>query len=101
MKKNTLIILIIGLVLAQIAIIVYSYTTDNKAVVKDDYIAVFKGESGETVNSTYLYVSKKKNKKKFTYINTTSTYSGYDSTNWNEKITKTGTLKKKIQIQII
>ena len=52
MKKNTLIILIIGLVLAQIAIIVYSYTTDNKAVVKDDYIAVFKGESGETVNST-------------------------------------------------
>lgn len=99
MKKNAVIILIIGLILAQVAIIAYSYINDDKAVVKDDYIAVFKSESGESVNATYLYVTKKKNKKKkYTYINTKSTYSGYDSTNWTEKITKTGTLKKRKKI---
>ena len=99
MKKNAVIILLIGLILAQIAIIAYSYINDDKAVVKDDYIAVFKSESGESVNATYLYVTKKKNKKKkYTYINTKSTYSGYDSTNWTEKITKTGTLKKRKKI---
>ena len=99
MKKNAVIILLIGLILAQVAIIAYSYINDDKAVVKDDYIAVFKSESGESVNATYLYVTKKKNKKKkYTYINTKSTYSGYDSTNWTEKITKTGTLKKRKKI---
>lgn len=99
MKKNAVIILIIGLILAQVTIIAYSYINDDKAVVKDDYIAVFKSESGESVNATYLYVTKKKNKKKkYTYINTKSTYSGYDSTNWTEKITKTGTLKKRKKI---
>ena len=99
MKKNAVIILIIGLILAQVTIIAYSYIYDDKAVVKDDYIAVFKSESGESVNATYLYVTKKKNKKKkYTYINTKSTYSGYDSTNWTEKITKTGTLKKRKKI---
>ena len=99
MKKNAVIILIIGLILAQVAVIAYSYINDDKAVVKDDYIAVFKSESGESVNATYLYVTKKKNKKKkYTYINTKSTYSGYDSTNWTEKITKTGTLKKRKKI---
>ena len=99
MKKNAVIILIIGLILAQVAIIAYSYINDDKAVVKDDYIAVFKSESGESVNATFLYVTKKKKKKKkYTYINTKSTYSGYDSTNWTEKITKTGTLKKRKKI---
>ena len=99
MKKNAVIILIIGLILAQVAIIAYSYINDDKAVVKDDYIAVFKSESGESVNATYLYVTKKKNKKKkYTYINTKSTYSGYDSTNWTEKITKTGTFNKRKKI---
>ncbi len=98
MKKNAVIILLIGLILAQVAIIAYSYINDDKAVVKDDYIAVFKSESGESVNATYLYVTKKKKKKKYTYINTKSTYSGYDSTNWTEEITKTGTLKKRKKI---
>ena len=54
MKKNALIILIIGLVIAQIAIIAYAFTNENEQIVKDDYVAVFKGESGETVHSTYL-----------------------------------------------
>lgn len=98
MKKNTLVIIIISLILAQAAIIAYSYTTDNEMIVKDDYIAVFKGESGETVNSTYMYVKKKKKKKVYSYINTTSNLSGYDSTNWTEKITKKGKLKKRKKI---
>ena len=38
MKKNALIILIIGLVLAQIAIIAYATTTETKGIVKDDYV---------------------------------------------------------------
>ncbi len=100
MKKNALIILIIGLVIAQIAIIAYAFTNENEQIVKDDYVAVFKGESGETVHSTYLYVTKKgkKKKKKYSYINTISKLSGYDSTNWKEEIVKQGTLKKKKKI---
>lgn len=98
MKKKTLIILFVGLILAQIVIITYSYVTEEKPIVKDNYVVVFKGETGETVNSTYLYVKKKKKKKKYSYINTQSKLSGYDSTNWSEEITKTGTLKSRKKI---
>lgn len=98
MKKRYLILLIIILLVSQIGIITYSYINDDPATVSTDFIAAFKGESGEVVYSTYLYQKKKKKKKTYTYINTVSTLSGYDSTNWNEEIIKKGKLKKKKEI---
>ena len=103
MKKRYLITLIILLLISQIFIVVYSYNKDNNGPVSTDCLAVFKGESGEKVYSTYLYVDTKgkkgkKKKKKYRYINTISTLSGYDSTNWNEEIVKKDKLKKRKKI---
>lgn len=98
MKKTYLIALAIILVIIQIIFVVYSYNQDNSIKLSNDYLAVFRGETGEKVNSTYLYVKKKGKKKTYKYINTVSTLSGYDSTNWDTKITKKGTLKKKKDI---
>lgn len=104
MKKRYLFtILAVLIVITQIIFVVYSYNQDNDIEFSDDYIAVFKGETGERVDSTYIYLKvkekgkgkKKKKEYKYKFINTTSTMEGYDSTNWNEKITKKGTLKKK------
>lgn len=98
MKKSFWITLIICFILTQVAVISYITVKDSTEIVDNNYIAVFRGETGETVYSTYLYVSKKGKKKTYSYINTTSTSYGYDSTNWDEEITKKGTLKKRKQI---
>jgi hypothetical protein len=102
MKKRYFILLAVLIVIIQVIFVVYSYNQDNDIELSNDYVAVFKGESGERVNSTYVFVKKKGRgkKKKYTYkyINTVSTMEGYDSTIWNEKITKKGTLKKKKKI---
>ena len=103
MKKKTLIVLGILILISQIFIIIYTYNNDNKNEFSNDYMAVFKNETGERVYSTYLYVDTKgkkgkKKKKKYRYINTISTLSGYDSTNWNEEIVKKDKLKKRKKI---
>ena len=96
MKKRYLISIIIIFIISQIAIITYSYKQNVQSIVTDDYIAVFKGEEGEKTYSTYVY--QKKKKKTYSYINTVSYSSGYDSSNWTEKTTKKGKLKKKKDI---
>ncbi len=108
MKKNIIIILIIIVILlstiGMIILVNKNNTVDN--TIPSDYIAVFKGETGEIVHTTYLYekkeIKKKKKKKtiKYTYkyINTVSTLNGYDSTNWEEKVLKKDKLKKKKDI---
>ena len=101
MKKWQMITLVVLFIISQIAIIVYSYQQDQDVLLDDNYIAVFRTESGERVNSTYLYAKKDKKKKKkikYKYINTVSTPSGYDAVSWKEEITKKGTLKKKKDI---
>lgn len=99
MKKNLLIIIGIFIVIMQIVVISIIYINDEKTIVKEDYIAVFKGETGETVHSTYVYKVKNKNKKiSYKYINTISTTDGYDSSNWNETILKKGKTKKVKEI---
>lgn len=98
MKKSLWIILIICFIFIQVAFITYSHINNKQTTISGDYIAVFKGESGEKVNSTYLYSQKKGKKKIYKYINTESTSYGYDSTNWEEEITKTGVLKNRKQI---
>ena len=101
MKKWQVITLVVLFIISQIAIIVYAYQQDQDVLLDDNYIAVFRTESGERVNSTYLFAKKdkkKKNKIKYKYINTVSTPSGYDAVSWKEEITKKGTLKKKKDI---
>ena len=98
MKKRYLIILGIVLLLVEVAFVSISYMRDDTGEVPYDYVAVFKGETGEIVHSTYVYKTKKKKKTVYKYVNTVSTLNGYDSTSWNEKVTKKGTLKKKKKI---
>ncbi|MEE3343710.1 MAG: hypothetical protein VZS44_06450 [Bacilli bacterium] len=95
MKKRYLILLALLIIIIQIIFVVYSYKQDNDITLSNDYIAVFKSETGERVYSTYIYLKTKKKKKTYKYINTISTSNGYDSINWNEEIIKKGTLKKK------
>ncbi len=69
MKKRYLfIVLAVLIVITQIVFVVYSYNQDNDIEFSDDYIAVFKGETGEMVNSTYIYLKVKK-KYKYKFIN--------------------------------
>lgn len=98
MKKLYWIILIVLIIIVEVGMVIYSYRDDNSNTIDDNYILLFKGESAETVYSTYLYKIKKGKKTKYKYINTVSTVSGYDSTNWTEKIIKKGNIKKKNKI---
>ena len=100
MKKRYWIALwVIIFIIIQVVVIIFAFKQDQNIVLDDTYLAVFRTESGERVNSTYLYVKKdKKGKKKYKYINTVSTHSGYDDVEWNEEIVKKGTLKKKKDI---
>ena len=66
--------------------------------IPDNYKIIFKGESGEVVYTTYYYEKKKGKKYTYKYINTVSSYQGYDSGSWQEKIIKKGKINKKIKI---
>ena len=97
MKKNSLIILISLLLISVIVIctVVYIQERDIDNTIPDNYIIVFKGESAETVHTTYVYEIVKKKKTTYKYINTISTTSTYDSTAIQEEVIKKGTVKKK------
>lgn len=97
MKKSIIIITIIVL-LSTIGMVLFVTKTEEDNKIAVDYIAVFKGESGETVHTTYLYEKKKKKKITYSYVSTVSSFNNFDSTNWNEKIVKKGKLKKKKDI---
>ena len=96
MKRSYWIIILFIVIIIQSIFIVNTYRSDQDTTLSNDYYVVFKGETGERVNSTYLYISKKKYK----YVNTISNSSGFDSANWNEEIIKKGTLKKKKRMKI-
>ena len=98
MKKIYWIILIAIIVIIEVGIVTISYINDNSNSIPNNYIAIFKGETAETVHTTYLYKTKKGKTTKYKYINTISTLKGYDNTEWNEKVTKKGTIKKKSKI---
>ncbi len=93
MKKYLITILVLIIIILDIIFIYHKYNEENKNVIKDNYIAVFKGETTDKVYKTYLY-KKKKGKKKYKYINTESYLSGYDNTTWEEKIIKKKDFKK-------
>lgn len=100
MKKNSLIILISLLLISVIVIcsVVYIQERDIDNTIPDNYIIVFKGESAETVHTTYVYDIVKKKKTTYKYINTISTTSTYDSTAIQEEVIKKGTVKKKKKV---
>lgn len=101
MKKFYLIILIVILLISSIATCTFVYINEknNDNTIPSDYSMVFKGESAESVHTTYVYeVVKKKKKTTYKYINTTSTTSTYDSVISEEKVIKKGTFKKKKKI---
>ena len=94
MKKIIFIILGIIILIGNILVIKFVYEKEEKNTIPENYFIVFKGETSETVYSTYVYKKKKKKKIEYKYINTVSTPIGYDSTEWNEKVIKKGTVKK-------
>lgn len=100
MKKNSLIILISLLLISVIVIcsVVYIQERDIDNTIPDNYIIVFKGESAETVHTTYVYDIVKKKKTTYKYINTISTTSTYDSMAIQEEVIKKGTVKKKKKV---
>ena len=100
MKKNSLIILISILLISVIVIcsVVYIQESDIDNTIPDNYIIVFKGESAETVHTTYVYDIVKKKKTTYKYINTISTTSTYDSMAIQEEVIKKGTVKKKKKV---
>ena len=100
MKKKNLIILIILFILLSLIVCIYAYTSNSKKdnTIPNNYILIFKGETGEIVYTTYIYEVTKKKKTTYKYINTTSTTSTYDSIATNEIINKKGSIKKKKKI---
>ena len=101
MKKFYLIFLIVILLISSITTCTFVYINEKNKdnAIPSDYIIVFKSESAESVNTTYIYeVIKKKKKTTYKYINTISTTSTYDSVTSEEKVIKRGTTKKKKKI---
>lgn len=100
MKKSSLIILVSILLISVTAICTIAYINekDEDNTIPDNYIIIFKGESAETVHTTYVYEVKKKKKVNYKYINTVSTTSTYDSTAIQEEVVKKGTVKKKKKV---
>ncbi len=100
MKKSSLIILISLLIISVIAICTTAYIKekDSDNIIPENYIIIFKGESAETVHTTYVYEVVKKKKITYKYINTISTTSTFDSTAIQEEVIKKGTVKKKKKV---
>ena len=100
MKRIYSIIIILLLIVFTITICSIVYHKDNNIdnTIPTDYIMIFKGESAEVVNTTYIYEIKKKKKISYKYINTISIATTYDSSSIEEKIKKKGTITKKKKI---
>lgn len=96
MKKIYFLIGIVLFILAEIVILTTVSYKNN--TIPDNYKIIFKGESGEVVYTTYYYEKKKGKKYTYKYINTISSYQGYDSESWQEKIIKKGKIKQKNKI---
>jgi len=96
MKKIYFLISIALFIIVE-ALILATVSYKNNTI-PDNYKIIFKGESGEIVYTTYYYEKKKGKKYTYKYINTVSSYQGYDSGSWQEKIIKKGKINKKNKI---
>ncbi|MBQ3435601.1 MAG: hypothetical protein IJH13_01120 [Bacilli bacterium] len=93
MKKNVWIIIIIAFIVLLSTVVIVLFNANENSI-PSGYIAVFKGESTDVVHTTYLYQGKK-NKKKYSYINTITKLDHNDSSMWNEEVLEQKKLKKK------
>ena len=96
MKKVSIVVGIVLFIIVE-ALILTTVSYKNNTI-PDNYKIIFKGESGEVVYTTYYYEKKKGKKYTYKYINTVSSYQGYDSGSWQEKIVKKGKINKKFKI---
>ena len=99
MKNKIIFISLAIVIISTIGMVSLVTKKEEKKRISNDYIAVFKGENGQTIHTTYLYQKKKSKKKiEYKYINTISTLTTYDSSTYREEIIKTGKFKNKEDI---
>ena len=98
MKKIGIIVVIVLLCVIEGFIIFFSFNRETSNDIPTNYIAAFKGETGEIVYTTYLYETKKGKKVTYNYINTISKTNTFDDTAGVEEVLKKGKLKKKNDI---
>lgn len=109
MKKNIIIIGITILYLFSTLLISIQYIEHKNNNVNQNYKIVFRGETTDSINSTYIYkiikISRQKKKKKkiiyYKYINTVIKKDNVDYTNSLEKVTKKGYTKNIDEIKTI
>lgn len=109
MKKNIIIIGITILYLFSTLLISIQYIEHKNNNVNQNYKIVFRGETTDSINSTYIYkiikISRQKKKKKkiiyYKYINTVIKKDNVDYTNSLEKVTKKGYTKDIDEIKTI
>lgn len=96
MKKNFWVVLGISLLIVEIILVAFSYCQDDNNKIPNNYIAVFKGESGDVVHSTYIYrkLSSEGKQVTYRYINTITTFTGYDKSDITETVVKKGNLTR-------
>jgi len=109
MKKNIIIIGITILYLFSTLLISIQFIEHKNNNINQNYKIVFRGETTDSINSTYIYkiikITKLKKKKKKTiyykYINTEIIKNNVDYTNSLEKVTKKGYTKDIEEIKTI
>ena len=88
-----MILIIIALMVSYILVTINKNNTDNDKI-PDGYIAVFHGGSGEITYETYIYkINNKQANSGFNYVNVTKTTTHWGSSEWNTKITKSGSVQ--------
>ena len=108
-KKNIIIIGITILYLFSTLLISIQFIEHKNNNINQNYKIVFRGETTDSINSTYIYkiikITKLKKKKKKTiyykYINTEIIKKNVDYTNSLEKVTKKGYTKDIDEIKTI
>lgn len=90
------ILIIIALIVSYILVVINKNSKDNKDddKVPDGYIAVFHGGSGEITYETYIYkINNQHANSGFNYVNVTKTTTHWGSSEWNTRITKSGSVQ--------
>ncbi len=91
MKNKFKIIGAIVIVICTLSIFCFVWLNNKSSDIKEDYIAIFHGGSGEVIYETYIYkIDNGKANYGFRYINVTSTTQSYGSSHWIRKITGKG-----------
>lgn len=95
-KKEITIIILLILLLLFLTIgvsVVFKVINNKKDTIPDNYMAVFKGGSGEVTYRTYIYkIDNGHANYGFNYINTTITTVSWGSSETKEKVTKKGSV---------